>query len=555
MKRTLLLVLSVLGLSLFSHAQLIKKKMPRTLTNGLDEEYAPYVSAFGNMMLMSKPNLVTDKLEIVFSQKKKGTWMAPEEVGTINKAAQLLHRGGYSLTPDGSKMYFTWKKHGGVGQFDIWEATFDGKTWASMRNIGMPVNSVEDEYCPTISGDGKTFMFLRSTGVSFAKPKPGKLFTSELIGTDTWTAPTVPKGFENRLVYAPRLLADGQTIVYTMEKGGALKFFKSVKRGDRWSEPISLEFLDDQNIEPHLSGSIHTGMLYTSIKGSHSHDIYKVKFPEALSPAPITFVEGSVRNLKTNKPVESFIQVYDESNWERLFVQRTNREGDFNLILPSGTAYNVYVQESSLNHTFYSKSIDLRQATKFSRKTINAKLEKLTPGVSLFMERIAFKPYTSEFESYSLQELERLESLLKSNGALQLRIAAFNKNYKSDSIRSDKDLTELIVDTLITQKEVIDSILIVQDNPIDSVMNKDSVMVVKEVEPQYTIQKRTVEVRTIKKTYHNDRTDEQAKVIYQYFIDNGIPKNRISYKGYSGDKVNKLKGIGTLEEGVLIMFK
>ena len=555
MKKFTLLLLGFLGLSILSSAQLVKKKLPRILTNNMDQEYAPYISAFGNMMLMSKPNMITKKLEIVFSQKIKGAWQTPIEIGYINKSAQLLHKGGYSLTPDGTKMYFTWKKYGGVGQYDIWEAKFDGTTWVSARNIGMPVNSAEDDYCPTISADGKTFMFLRSTGVPEKKAKAGKLMVCQLIGKNTWTNPTVPKGFEGKLVYAPRLLADGNTIVYTMDKGGVMKFFKSVKKGGKWSEPISLSFLDDQLIEPFLSGSIHTDLLYTSIKGEHSNDIYKVKFPDNLKPDPITFIEGNVHDIINNKPIKSFVQVYDVKNWERLFVQKTDKNGDFNLILPSGRVYDIYIQESALKHTFYSESIDLLKMEKFNRKTIHAKVKKLNPGIGFVMEGVTFKPNSTKLEPYSKKELERLQSLLKANSSLNLEIAVFNQNYTSDSVKSDPDLTELIVDTIISQKEVIDSVLIVQEPDTSA---QDSLAIQEVQEPQYTLTKRMVEVKTIKKTYHNNRTKKQAIQVYEYLLKKGVSKYRMSYKGYGKD-VHTLhlnhKDAKHLNKGVMVIFQ
>ena len=555
MKRISLLFFCFFALLFGLSAQLIKKKMPRALTNSMDQEYAPYVSGFGKMMLMSKPNVITGKLEIVFSEKKNGSWQSPIEIGYINKSAQLLHKGGYSLTPDGKKMYFTWKKHGGVGQYDIWEARFDGTTWVGARNVGAPVNSAEDDYCPTISSDGKTFMFLRGSGLPQKGPKPGKLMTCEIIGKNTWTTPVVAKGFEGKLVYAPRLLADGVTVVYTMDKGGSLKFFKSIKAEGKWSAPIALPFLDNQGLEPYVSGSIHTSMLYASIKGEHSNDIYKVKFPTELKPDPITFIEGNVHDEITNKPIKSFVQVYDVSNWERLFVQKTDENGDFNLILPSGLVYDVYIQESTLKHTFYSESLDLRNVAKFNRQSIHAKVKKLNPGIGFVMEGVTFKPISSTLEPYSLKELDRLQNLLKSNASLNLEIAVFNKNYKSDSVRSSEDLTELIVDTIISQKQVVDSVLIVQE-PVSELV--DSVLLVKTPEPKYNYTERMVEVKVIKKTYHNDRTKKQAEEVYEYLLKKGVSKYRMSYKGY-GQVVGKLhldnKDAKYLEKGVMVIFQ
>jgi outer membrane protein OmpA-like peptidoglycan-associated protein len=76
-----------------------------------------------------------------------------------------LNTNGYSIetpsiSPDGKKIFFATNMPGGIGGFDLYEATInkDG-TYGNPINLGANINTVEDEKFPTISANNKHLYF------------------------------------------------------------------------------------------------------------------------------------------------------------------------------------------------------------------------------------------------------------------------------------------------------------------------------------------------------------------------------------------------------------
>ena len=103
----------------------------------------------------------------------------------------------------------------------------------------------------------------------------------------------------------------------------------------------------------------------------------------------------------------------------------------------------------------------------------------------------------------SSQDLRRITRMIQGNSEKSFSIVVTLAGYQKDSVRSNADLTEVIIDSLkfpVSYK-------------VDSLTSaiRDSVV--------------------IKKTYHNDRTPSQAKMLVEYLSRQGIPAGRIKYSG------------------------
>ena len=64
-------------------------------------------------------------------------------------------------SPDGLSLYIASTRPGGVGLLDIWVARRDSKgdPWGAPENLGEPINSASDEFCPTpVHGGGLFFV-------------------------------------------------------------------------------------------------------------------------------------------------------------------------------------------------------------------------------------------------------------------------------------------------------------------------------------------------------------------------------------------------------------
>ena len=66
-------------------------------------------------------------------------------------------------SPDGLSLYMASNRLGGVGELDIWVARRPSTDapWGAPENLGEPINSLADEFCPTPVRDGGLFFVSR----------------------------------------------------------------------------------------------------------------------------------------------------------------------------------------------------------------------------------------------------------------------------------------------------------------------------------------------------------------------------------------------------------
>ena len=66
------------------------------------------------------------------------------------------------ISRDGNSFYMASNRPGGLGGLDIWVSTREreGDPWSAPVNVGAPVNSASNDFCPTIGRNGHRFFFV-----------------------------------------------------------------------------------------------------------------------------------------------------------------------------------------------------------------------------------------------------------------------------------------------------------------------------------------------------------------------------------------------------------
>jgi ribosomal protein L24E len=66
------------------------------------------------------------------------------------------------ISRDGKMLFMASTRAGGLGGIDIWVSTRKKKSdpWGPAINVGAPINSAANDFCPTLARDGKTFYFV-----------------------------------------------------------------------------------------------------------------------------------------------------------------------------------------------------------------------------------------------------------------------------------------------------------------------------------------------------------------------------------------------------------
>jgi outer membrane protein OmpA-like peptidoglycan-associated protein/outer membrane protein assembly factor BamD (BamD/ComL family) len=95
--------------------------------------------------------------DLYISYREGNNWSKPENLRKINSPSWESHP---SLSADGKRLFFASTRPGGVGGHDIWCSEMDeNDEWQKPYNLGAPINTPLDELSPFIHANGQTLFF------------------------------------------------------------------------------------------------------------------------------------------------------------------------------------------------------------------------------------------------------------------------------------------------------------------------------------------------------------------------------------------------------------
>lgn len=251
-------------------------------------------------------------------------------------------------SPDGLSLYIASNRTGGLGGIDIWIARRTSRTapWGAPVNLGAPVNSAANDFCPTpINGGGLFFVSTRAgfcgsvanADMYFTRRSPAggwsqpKHFACAPAGPNSTLDEMGPSYAQGRLYFSqssasvagdlyvskkrgnmsfgpagriselndaaandiqPNVRKDGREIVFSSNRSGTLgdqDLWLATRRSvaHRWSPPVN------------LGGSVNTTAAET--RPSFSWDAQKLYFGRAPGPEGSTDIFLSSRQKKKNR--------------------------------------------------------------------------------------------------------------------------------------------------------------------------------------------------------------------------------------------------------------
>ena len=169
-----------------------------------------------------------------------GDWSAPvsAEQGSDPSLNTMFNDGCPILSPDGLSLYMATNRPGGPGGLDIWVATRETTTsgWGAPAPLPGPVNTADNEYCPT-PVRGKRLFFVRA---------PIGTMNGDILLTrlhkDGYDAPTVlgPEINGPAQEWSPSYFEDeagNEVLYFSSTREGAQKIYASVNFGA--AQPIA----------------------------------------------------------------------------------------------------------------------------------------------------------------------------------------------------------------------------------------------------------------------------------------------------------------------------
>jgi hypothetical protein len=567
------LLYPVLLLLAFSHCfgQAKLRKLPATINHPAINVSAPYISLDGNSLIFVSDNSDENQLTLFYTTKKDAVnWKDPVMMPkTVNNRLTFLR--GFALSPDGKTMYLSSLKSGGLGGFDILVSQLRGAFWAEPVNLGLPINSIGQEACPSIAPDESALYFMRCEKMDQKSASACKLLVSKKSRLGKWEEPVeLPDYINTGNSQSPRILGDGETLIFSsnqlpQNKGGMDLYLTRLEEGT-WSKPVPLAFANTAKDDQYVSASSLGRYLLKDQPGPRTSEIVELLFPSDLKPKATVKIEGVVAGLEN--PSSPYIAVFDQKDQNRVYNGRPEKDGTFTFYLKEGAIYNLSIEPEKDNYTFYSKTYDFTSDQVPMSDKVEAVIKPLTKGTELELG-IEFKSTTASLSPSSTQSLRRLTRMVKGNPDKKFVLDVTLQGYVTDSLQSSTDLTEVIIDTVhyTVPKQVpdtvkLDSLLIVinERDSLKQVQTKtDSTIVALDDDTTFmaqidSIRKiafKTVMVDSvaIKKTYHNNRTEAQAKSIIDYLIKEGATAQNISFtnkaipEGVAENRKTKVKVI------------
>lgn len=410
--------------------------------------------------------------DIVVSRKgKDGRWMTPESISkNINS---LLNEGTCTISADGRKLIFTsCVGRQSLGSCDLYESVKIGDEWTVPVNLGPAVNSAEWESQPALSADGRTLYFVSDRRGGYGRRD---IWVTTLDEKGQWTkARNLGAPVNSTYDEISPFIHANNKVLYFASKGhtgfGGYDIFYSERIGDSWSAPVNMG-RPINDFEDQFSFFITAD----GSKGYYSHE---------------ELVDNGTKSRLYEITIPPDQQVKSKSNYVHGLITDKQSKAPLRARIE---LFNIVTNE--------------REALVESDSLTGKYLMVLTEGseYALYVNKVGYLFASSNFDYAEAIDLEPITM------NFELEKAEKGSSVVLKNIFFDTDKYDLKEKSITELQKII---RFLNENP--------SVRV--------EIAGHTDNVGT--PTYNQQLSEKRALSVYNYLINNGVNKDRLSWKGY-----------------------
>ena len=442
-------------------------------------EYLPAITAFDRLIFTRR---VGARELLLASDFQDSSWSTPTPVFSWNTRYDL---GGYSITPGGNRMVVTVCFDPSMHRScDLFLLDKKGNDWDTPHLLMAPVNTEYWESQPTISADGKT--------IYFSSNRPGGLGGSDLWKTywqdSFWSAPInlgAPVNTKGNEV-TPFIHPDGRSLYFASDGHfglGSKDIFVTRKDSTgQWSKPQNLGYPintkgDDSGLTIQLDGKwayLATDRFSNYEDNKGQLDIYRFHPDSAWAPDPMTFLYVELFSAIDSSKIYGKVQVYRPKTREAPRIDAIDSTHAWFACLPVHQTYGVYGD---------------------------------APGFLPFTGHVDLTPHENYYEPVHYRiYLEPVFRPLEDTTAAP--VILHNVFFATGS-------AELLASS---------------DQELDRLQS------FLEANPDIRIEIRGHTDNTGSDAINQQLSVDRAKAVFDYLIDEGIPKYRLSYRGFGASR-------------------
>ncbi len=399
--------------------------------NSDKDEYLPTITNDGTQLVYTR-QIEQHNEDVMISQFINGSWSKSKPFG---KAINTKNSEGMAkFETHGKSFYFAGcMRKDTEGGCDIYHALLQNGDVSKVERVEGMLNSAFWDSQPSITCDGRYMFFSSSREGGMGGVD---LYMSEMQTNGEWGIPVnlgpqinTPGDEE-----APFISTDGSTLYFSSNghKGqGEGDLFLSRRTGQSWSKPQNLGYpinTPAKELGFYVQGDGKTAYL-ASARGSGEGglDIYTFELPEDLRPNPTVHLEGFVKDIETNQPLECDVII---SRKDEKWLVRSDASGWFFLCLPGNKGYAI--QATHQGYKYYINSVFL--ATQENIKPIQQEVLLEPIPQAVVKEKVEVKQkhiqFFFDFDSFELnnnarQELDNLIAFLKSDNSWSVEVVGY----------------------------------------------------------------------------------------------------------------------------------
>ncbi len=418
------------------------------LVNTIYNDYFPSLSADGNTLVYTielpqmsqNPLLPVTQEDIYISKRNDGQpWQQARSIGAAINSPN--NEGAPFLSADGKILFFTscTCPDGMIKCCDIYYSYLRKDGFSFPRALPSPVNTGAWESQPSFSADNTTLYFVSNRQGGYG----GKdIWYCKLLPNGRWGAPVNcgPNVNTPADESSPFIHADNRTLYFSSNghkgMGGHDLFVSRLQDDGTWGEPQNLGYpINTKSNETRLAVSVfgNTAIISSDRIKENKLDLYEITLPPSIRPSRTLLVAGTVKDLKTSKPIASTYEVVSLTSGQRIQGGTTDSTDIQNLMLylPEGSEYALNVRAEG--YLMNSMNFSLRDIPdSVTKKYIEIALDRPVIGSTVTLANIFF-----ETDKYSLMpesdyELNKLVDFLKNNPGIRIEIGGHTDNAGSE---------------------------------------------------------------------------------------------------------------------------
>ena len=426
-----------LGIQAMAHPLDIKRERLPDIINARQKQYFPVLTADENLLVFTAVTENGDE-NLYFSQKVDGVWQQPKELGeNINTED---NEGTCTISADGKIMVFTsCNGRDSYGNCDLYITKRVGKDWTEPKNLGPNVNSPYWDSQPSLSPDGSKLFFSSNRPFGVGKKD---IWMSETDPNGKWQKAVNlgPQINTPQDEVSPFIHANGYSLFYSSNGREGLGkhdiYITNISDGFK-SESINLGYpinTSDEESGLFISADGKTA-LYSSQK-EDSVSIYQFMIPKQLSAQfnRIYYIKGFVLDSKEQKPLFSSIEIVNRKNGNSVSKFLSDPiTGDYMTVLPEKGSYVMYVETPG----YFFKSLTFDYEADNKDLELDIKLSKIEKQSVETLENLFFDTGSAQLRPESEIELKKLIKLLKENPKVKIEISGHTDDVGNDKFNQD----------------------------------------------------------------------------------------------------------------------